>query len=64
MNEQPDYEALYITLYAYRFGRISFVELLEQLELALGLSHQAKMLDLDIATDKCEAERRRYSDIA
>jgi hypothetical protein len=63
MDTQPDYEALYICLYTYRFGRISFIELLEQIERALGL-HHTKVLDLDNVTDKCEAERSRCSDIA
>jgi hypothetical protein len=32
-----DYEQLYMLLYAYRFGTISFLELIEQFEQVLGI---------------------------
>ena len=53
MDNQPDYEALCITLYAYRFGTITFVELLEHLEAALDL-HEAKPFDAHHASDEDE----------
>ena len=57
MDKQPDYEALCITLYAYRFGSISFVELIEQLEIALDISHQTEMLHLNRSPDNGESEQ-------
>jgi hypothetical protein len=56
MEKQPDYEAIYITLYAYRFGSISFVELIEQLEKALDISHQTEMLHPNSFLDDSEKE--------
>ena len=46
----PDYERLCMSLYAYRFGAISFLELIERLEVALDISHEAKVLHLDSST--------------
>ncbi len=43
-----DYEAMYIDLYAYRFGHISFLELVDQWEQALGLADQPKALHPDV----------------
>jgi hypothetical protein len=64
MNERPDYEALCISLYAYRFGAITFLELIERLETGLGLSHQAKVLHLDDSLKNNEGEQHRCPTIA
>jgi hypothetical protein len=59
---QPDatqsinYERLCIDIYTWRFGAISFLDLIERLEIGLGLSHQAEVLHLDDALDECESE--------
>ena len=46
---QPDYEQLYMTIYAYKFGSISFLELLKRIEetLEIHCSDQAEMLDME-----------------
>jgi hypothetical protein len=61
MDKQPDYEALCITLYTYRFGSISFVELIEQLEQALDISHQTEILHLNSSLDDGEGEHNSTS---
>jgi hypothetical protein len=43
-----DYEALFTALYAYRFGHISFLELVEQLEYAFGLADQPEVPHRDV----------------
>lgn len=61
---KPDYERMCIDLYTWRFGAISFLDLIERLEIGLGLSHKAEVLHLDSTLDECENERRRCPDIA
>jgi hypothetical protein len=58
-SAKPDYERLCIDLYTYRFGAITFIELIERLEIGLGLSHQTEVLHLDSSLDESECERRR-----
>ena len=53
---KPDYERLCIDIYTWRFGAISFLDLIERLEIGLGLSHQDEVLHLDDALDECESE--------
>jgi hypothetical protein len=60
---KPDYERLCIDLYNWRFGAITFLELIERLEVGLGLSHEAKVLNLDDTLDDYKGERRRCTDI-
>jgi hypothetical protein len=61
---EPDYERLCMSLYAYRFGAISFLELIERLEVGLGLSHQTKVLYLDDSVGDNEGEQRKCPNIA
>jgi hypothetical protein len=61
---EPDYERLCMSLYAYRFGAISFLELIERLETGLGLSHQTKVLHFDDSLRDNEGEQRRCPNIA
>ncbi len=42
---KADYEQLYLLLHAYRFGAISFLELLDAYEEALGIQPQASEKD-------------------
>lgn len=56
VSPAPDYERLCIELYNYRFGAISFLELIERLEVGLGLSHQTEGQHLDSALYESERE--------
>jgi hypothetical protein len=44
-----DYEQMYHLLYAYRFGAISFLELLDKFEAILHInsSHASRLTDID-----------------
>ena len=44
-----DYEQMYHLLYAYRFGAISFLELLDKFEAILNInsSHASRLTDID-----------------
>jgi hypothetical protein len=55
MDEQPDYEALCIALYTYRLGTISFLELIELIELTLDL-YKTEPLHLDASVNGREGE--------
>ena len=59
----PDYERLCMSLYAYRFGAISFLELIERLEVGLGLSHQTEVLHFDDSMGDNEGKQRRRPNI-
>jgi hypothetical protein len=56
VTPKPDYERLCIELYNYRFGAISFIELIERLEVGLGLSRQTKMLHFNDSVGDNEGE--------
>lgn len=55
-TQSIDYERLCIDIYTWRFGAISFLDLIERLETGLGLSHQAEVLHLDSSLDEHECE--------
>jgi hypothetical protein len=51
--EPPVYEQLYLSLYAYHFGAIGFLELLEQFEAALHIkrSDEIEMVNVNVTLD-------------
>jgi hypothetical protein len=57
VDSQLDYEALCLSFYAYQFGRISFLELLERLETALHIRviDKAELADEDISVIERES---------
>ncbi len=60
MNEQLDYEALCTSLYAYRFGAIGFLELLEQFEQILHISSdQTELMNFNSHL-RCKGERNAH----
>jgi hypothetical protein len=56
MDEHPDYEYLCRSLYAYQFGAITFLELVERFEQALGIkpSDPTDRADNDLAEGEAE----------
>lgn len=55
---KPDYEYLCRSLYAYQFGAITFLELVERFEQALHIrpSDKAEGADGDVAVVEAEAD--------
>ena len=57
MDHLPDYEALYTILYAYHFGAMSFLEVIEQFESMLNIaSDQTEAVDEQIITVHAEGK--------